>query len=72
MAGSDDISGDFTDYSENNSVDVNGNTVTMKGNDGKVSVATWTADGYAYAVDIDMDGQGMDADAVTTLISSIN
>lgn len=72
VAGSDDISGDSTDYSENNSADLNGNTVTMKGNDGKVFVATWTAEGYAYAVDIDMDGQGMDAEAVTTLISSIN
>lgn len=71
-SGSDDISGDSTDYSDNNSVDVNGNTVTMRGNDGKVSVATWSADGYTYAVDIDMEGQGMDADAVTTLVSSIN
>lgn len=72
MAGSDDISGDFTDYSETNSVGVNGNSVTMKGNDGEVSVATWTADSYTYAVDIDMDGQGMDADAVSALIASIN
>lgn len=71
-SGSDDISGDSTDYSDNSSVDVNGNTVTMKGNDGKVSVATWSADGFAYAVDIDMDGQGMDKDTLSTLISSIN
>ena len=48
--GSDDISGDYNVYAETQAVDVNGTSVTMKGNDGTVKLATWTDNGYTYAV----------------------
>ena len=49
--GEDDPSGNYTKFSETETVDVDGTSVTMKGNDGKVNVAVWTKDGYAYSVD---------------------
>lgn len=49
--GEDDPSGNFSEFSEKESVEVNGITATMKGADGKVSLATWSVDGYAYSID---------------------
>lgn len=69
--GSDDISGDYNIYNETKNIKVNGNDVTLKGNDGKIFVATWTANGYTYAVDIEMGGLGMSADEVETMVIAI-
>lgn len=52
-AGSDDISGDYNVYAQMDTVSVNGVQVTLKGNSGKVSLATWTAEGYTYAVSVE-------------------
>jgi len=71
QAGEGNISGDYNNYAEINEVDVNGTTVTLKGNDGKVFLATWTVDGYSYSLSIDMDGAGMTADEVTALVGQI-
>lgn len=49
-AGAEDISGDYNEYAEVSTVTVDGREVTMKGNDGTVSLAVWTADGYSYSV----------------------
>ena len=49
-SGDGDISGDYNEFSEKNEVDLNGSTVTMKGANGKVNVATWSKDGYAYSI----------------------
>lgn len=68
-AGTDDVSGDYNEYPETNSVTVNGAAVTLKGTDGMVNVATWTADGHAFAIDV--NGKGMAADAVTALVKQM-
>lgn len=49
--GDGDISGNYTEFSEQENVDVDGTTITMKGESGKVNLATWSADGYAYSID---------------------
>lgn len=67
-AGDADISGDYNEYGKVDTVSVGGNTVTLKGNDGKVSTAVWTSDGYSYAVIADVP---MSADAMTALIAGI-
>ena len=41
----------------------------LKGTDGMVNVATWTADGHAFAIDV--NGKGMAADAVTALVKQM-
>ncbi len=45
-----DISGDYNIYAEEESVDVGDLKVELKGNDGNVSVATWTDGDYSYSV----------------------
>lgn len=50
-SGSGDISGNYTEFSEKNEEEIAGATVTMKGTDGKVNIATWSKDGYAYSID---------------------
>ena len=67
--GSDDISGDYNEYSQTESVTVNGNDVVMKGNDGDFRLAMWTADGYTYAV---MTDYPMTVEAFSAVVAEIN
>ena len=67
-AGDADISGDYNVYAEENTVTVGEYSVTLKGNDGKVSTAIWTSNGYSYAV---MSDVPMTADAMTALIAQV-
>ncbi len=50
QAGDEDISGDYNEYSQVVSTDIDGRTVTLEGDNDLVHTATWTADGYSYAV----------------------
>ena len=68
-AGSDDISGDYNEYTDNNTVSVGDLSVTMRGNSGTVSVAVWTSGDYTYA--IDMTGAGLSSDTVSALVSGL-
>ena len=47
--GTDDISGDYTDYAEVKDVTVGELTVTEKGDGTSVFSAVWTKDGYSYS-----------------------
>ncbi len=46
-----DISGDYNVYNEMNTVTVGEYEVTLKGNDQKVNLATWTSGDYTYSLD---------------------
>lgn len=48
--GTDDISGDYTNYAEKNETTVGKYTVTEKGFHGKIFSATWTDGEYAFAL----------------------
>lgn len=48
--GTEDISGVYTKYSEDNTIVIKKMKVTIKGEDGKVFVATWTDGTYTYAI----------------------
>ena len=48
--GTQDISGDYDSYPEITQEDINNCSVTLKGSNGKIMVATWNSDGYTYAV----------------------
>lgn len=67
-AGSGDISGDCNQYSQTKTVEINGSSVTMRGEDGLVMVAIWENGGYTYAV---TSGAGMSAAGMTALIRSV-
>lgn len=51
-AGTDDISGDNSDYEETSTLTLGADAteVTVKGSDGAISLATWTKDGYSYSL----------------------
>ena len=52
-AGTDDISGDYTEYAETSTLDVNGVSITAKGENGKIMLAVWNDGEYSYAVSAD-------------------
>lgn len=67
--GTDDISGDYNEYKEVNVVKVGELEVTEKGNDGNISIATWTDGTYSYSINV--DEALLNADDVSNLISNI-
>ncbi len=68
--GSKDISGDYTQYAENNIVIVGKLQVTMKGEDGKISLATWTNNGYTYSIGAYSES-GISSTAMEDLITAV-
>jgi len=67
--GTDDISGDYNEYKEENIVKVGNLEVTEKGNDGNISVASWTDGTYSYSINV--DEALLNADDISNLISNI-
>ncbi len=67
--GSDDISGDYNEYSQTRSVTVGDYTVTVKGDDDLVKVAMWTYDGCTYAV---MTDKPMSVEKISDLIGQVS
>lgn len=67
--GDGDISGNYSNFSEKNEVELDGTVVTMKGADGKVNVAVWSKDDYSYSID---STEAMDKTAMTDLIKTVN
>ena len=68
-SGSDDISGDYTEYAENNIVSVGTLQVTMKGTGETIHLAVWTDNGYSYAVRAD---SGLSSTDMGDLIAEIH
>lgn len=52
-AGSDDISGDYNNYSQTKIISSGDISVTEKGNNDKISLATWTNGNYTYSITFD-------------------
>lgn len=68
-AGDGDISGNYSEFSEEEDVDIDGTTVTMKGSENKANVATWNKDGYSYSID---STAGLDKTQMTDLFKVVN
>ena len=66
--GDGDISGDYNQYSEMTQETVGALTVTLKGADGVVSLAVWTAEGYTYSLSFT---PGLDREGALDIIESI-
>ena len=67
--GTDDISGDYNEYKEVNVVKVGDLEVTEKGNDGSISVATWTDGTHSYSINV--DEALLNADDIAKLVETI-
>ena len=63
-SGSGDISGDYTAYAQEQVTAVGDRSVTMRGADGRFSLAVWTDGGYAYSVCADTPLSGGDMAAL--------
>lgn len=50
--GTEDISGDYNNYEKTSTLTVDKLEVTTKGNNGKISVALWTKDGYTFSITV--------------------
>ena len=67
--GTDDISGDYNEYKEVNVVKVGELEVTEKGNDGNISVASWTDGTHSYSINV--DEALLNADDIAKLVETI-
>ncbi len=65
--GEGDNSGDYNTFSSKKTVDVNGVSVEMRGND-KVNVAVWSNGGFAYSVSSE---QGITEADVIVAVNSV-
>lgn len=63
-----DISGDYNVYNEMNTVTVGEYEVTLKGNDQKVNLATWTSGDYTYSLDCT---SGITTEKITAFIGDM-
>ena len=63
--GTEDNSGDYNVYAQEETLEISGSAVTLKGNDGTYSLAIWTDGSYAYSISVTTPLSG---DAFRTLI----
>lgn len=68
--GTEDISGDYTEYSESSTVMVENIPVSVKGNNGKIRLATWTNGDYTYSIGFYFDA-GISVEDLNNFITSI-
>ena len=67
--GNEDISGDYNTYASTDIEKRDGRVITLKGYDGKWSLATWSTNGYSYA--IGLQNQSMDKETILALVKEI-
>lgn len=56
-AGTEDVSGDYSEYSSVKELSVNGVSITLKGNDGMYALAVWSDGSFSYSLFLS-DGMG--------------
>lgn len=69
--GSNDISGDYNEYSDTKTLTICNLQVSIKGNNGKISVATWVNGEYTYALSAGFNEAGFDETVLTDMVGSI-
>lgn len=65
--GIEDISGDYNNYETNNTVNINGSNVKLKGDNDLIKVAVWNLNNMSYSISIT---NGMKQDEIINLIKS--
>lgn len=59
-----------TEYTEESTAEIDGNTVTLKGKDGKIYTAAWIENYNSYLIELDPDGEGADAEEMEYYIEA--
>lgn len=65
--GSDDISGDYNEYTETKETQIGDVQVAEKGNDGTISLAIWMTDECSYSVSV----PGMSEDEIAVIVEQV-
>lgn len=68
--GNEDISGDYTDYTESSTVTVGNLLVSTKGENGKIRLATWSNGDYTYSIGFYF-GTGISSEDLNGFIDSV-
>ncbi len=66
--GSDDISGDYTLYTEVNTLSINDSSVIIKGSDGKIQLTVWNGNGYTYSI---TNTDGLSRDVISEYVTDM-
>lgn len=66
--GTNDISGDYNIYPRVDTVSADGIQITMKGDSGKINLATWTVGGYTYSISVE---GGLPSEDMIRLVAGI-
>lgn len=69
--GTDDVSGDYTQYDEISTVEVNNRSVTLKGSGDKINVAVWKDEDFAYSIVVNSGEEGIDSNVITDMVKGI-
>lgn len=69
--GTDDISGDYTQYDEISTVEVNNRSVTLKGSGDKINVAVWQDGDYTYSIVVNSGEAGIDSNVIIDMVKGI-
>jgi len=69
--GSEDISGDCTAYKEVEETEIGNVKVTMKGDSGKVNVATWNEGVYSFSITVNCTGTGLDGSIIRNMVNAV-
>lgn len=69
--GIDDVSGDYTEYDKTSTVEVNNQSITLKGNGDKINVAIWNDGEFSYSITVNIGDAGIDSDVITDLVEGI-
>ncbi len=70
--GTEDISGDYNEYKENNTITIGSLKVSTKGNDGKINTATWVDGEYTYSITANLGETGLDTTTINEMVSDIH
>ena len=68
--GSDELMTSEQAYAEKTEIDVNGNTVTLNGKNGKIYTAAWTENYNSYFIELSPEGEGIDENEMAEYVSA--
>lgn len=69
--GIEDISGDYNAYKEVKESEIGKVKVTMKGDEGKVNVSTWSSGEYVFSITVNCGGIGLDASIIRDMVNAV-
>lgn len=70
--GDEDISGDTNDYTETNTLELDGLNITTKGSNSKINTTIWSSNDFSYAILSNLEKEGIDSELIKEIVSKVN